>query len=431
MRWRMTPAKPNGILHYLSRMEGPRSTALDIIRISEYRNFILARFFYIMALRMVTTIVGWRIYEITHNPLAIGLIGLSEFLPAFCLALYAGHIIDKSDKRALLLRTTICYLLCVAGLLALSFGPIMQSLKSHWIQWLTYAIIFFTGVIRAFAGPTLSAIIAQIVPKEKLPIAVTLNTNAFLFASVLGHATAGFLIAHTSYLICFSVVGIYVIIAWFFLFTLTPKQIMVLAETKPCESIKEGLRFVFHTKEVLGALALDLFAVLFGGAVAMIPVYARDILKIGPIGFGWLNAADDIGSICMITAMALRPLQRRQGYILLYAVFGYGLCIIFFGLSQLYLLSFLALLFAGMLDGISVIIRGTIVQVKTPDPMRGRVSAVNSMFINSSNELGYFESGVAARLMGVIPSVVFGGCMTIAVVVTTWFKAPSLRKLEY
>ncbi|HEY1213060.1 MAG TPA: MFS transporter, partial [Bryobacteraceae bacterium] len=332
---------------------------MDVLRIPEYRNFISARFFYVMALRMVTTIVGWRIYEITHNPLAIGLIGLSEFLPAFSLALYAGHIIDKSDKRALLLRTTAFYVLCVAGLLALSFGPFVAALKSHWIQWLTYMIIFCTGVIRAFAGPALQAIVAQIVPKEKLPNAVTINTSAFLFASVVGHATAGFLIAHTSYLVCFSVVGCYVLIAWSLMFSLSPKQIMVAGETKTWDSIKEGIRFVFHTKEVLGALALDLFAVLFGGAVAMIPVYARDILKVGPIGFGWLNAADDIGSIGMMIAMTLWPLRRRQGYILLYAVFGFGICIIIFGLSKLYLLSFLALLCAGMLDGISVVVRGT------------------------------------------------------------------------
>jgi MFS family permease len=411
--------------------EERRLTALDVLRITEYRHFILARFFYIMALRMVTTIVGWRIYEITHNPLAIGLIGLSEFIPAFCLALPAGHVIDKSDKRSLLLRTTVFYLLCVAGLLALSFGPISTHLQNHWIQWLTYSIIFCTGAIRAFAGPTLSAIIAQIVPKEKLPSAVTLNTSAFLFASVLGHATAGFLIAHTSYLVCFSVVGAYVLIAWGLLLTLSPKQVMVIRDTKPWESIKEGLRFVLHTREVLGALALDLFAVLFGGAVAMIPVYARDILKVGPIGFGWLNAADDIGSMCMLVILTLWPLKRRQGYILLYAVFGFGLCIIVFGLSKIYLLSYFALIFAGMMDGISVVIRGTIVQVKTPDAMRGRVSAVNSMFINSSNELGSFESGVMARLMGVVTSVVFGGCMTIAVVLTTWFRAPSLRKMDY
>ena len=412
-------------------IEERRPTALEILRIPEYRIFITARFFYVMALRMVTTIIGWRIYEITHNPFAIGLIGLSEFLPAFSLALYAGHVIDKSDKRALLLRTTTCYLLCVAGLLALSFGPVLRSLQSHWIQWLIYFIIFCTGVIRAFAGPALNAIIAQIVPKDKLPGAVTVNTSAFLFASVTGHATAGFLIAHTTYLFAFGIVGLYAAIAWFCFFSIAPKQIMVTGEQKTWESIKEGLRFVVQTKEVLGALALDLFAVLFGGAVALIPVYARDILRVGPIGFGWLNAADDIGSIIMITSLTLWPLKRRQGITLLYAVFGFGVCIIVFGLSKLYLLSFFALLCSGMLDGISVVIRGTIVQLKTPDPMRGRVSSVNSMFINSSNELGQFESGVMAKLLRVVPSVVFGGCMTIAVVLTTWFKAPSLRKMEY
>lgn len=411
--------------------EERRPTALELLRIPEYRNFITARFFYVMALRMVTTIIGWRIYEITHNPFAIGLIGLSEFLPAFCLALYAGHVIDKSDKRALLLRTTACYLLCVAGLLALSFGPLIRSLQSHWIQWLTYSVIFCTGVIRAFAGPALNAIIAQIVPKEKLPGAVTVNTSAFLVASVTGHATAGFLIAHTTYLFAFSVVGLYALIAWFCFFSLSPKQIMAPGEKKTWDSIKEGLRFVVHTKELLGALALDLFAVLFGGAVALIPVYASDILGVGPIGFGWLNAAEDIGSFAMILSLTLRPLQRRQGRTLLYAVTGFGTCIIVFGLSKIYLLSFLALLCSGMLDGISVVIRGTIVQIKTPDPMRGRVSAVNSMFINSSNELGQFESGFMAKLMGVIPSVVFGGCMTIGVVIATWFRAPSLREMEY
>ena len=411
--------------------EERKQTALNVLRIPEYRNFIISRFFYIMALRMVTTIVGWRIYEITHNPFAIGLIGLSEFLPAFTLALYAGHVIDKSDKRALLLRTTSCYLACVGGLIALSFGPVMRNLESHWIQWLTYTLIFCTGVIRAFAGPALNAIIAQIVPRPQLAGAVTLNTSAFLAASVLGHATAGFLIAHTTYLFAFSIVGLYVVIALCCFFRLSPKQIMVSGEKKTLESIKEGLRFVLHTKEVLGAIALDLFAVLFGGAVALIPVYARDILQVGPIGFGWLNAADDIGSILMILTLTLRPLRHRQGLILLYAVAGFGACIILFGISRIYVLSFFALLCSGMLDGISVVIRGTIVQLKTPDALRGRVSSVNSMFINSSNELGQFESGVMARLLGVVPSVVFGGCMTIGVVIVTWFRAPSLRKMEY
>ena len=384
-----------------------------------------------MALRMVNTIVGWRIYEITHNPLAIGIIGLSEFVPAFGLALYAGHVIDKSDKRKLLLVTTCCYLVCALGLIALSFGPVMRSLNNHWIQWLTYTIIFFTGVLRAFAGPALNAIIAQIVPREQLPNAVTLNTSAFLLASVIGHATGGFLIAHTTYLFSFSTVAFYICVAFFFISTLSPKQIMHAGSGKTWESIKEGLRFVFKTREILGAIALDLFAVLFGGAVAMIPVYARDILKIGPIGFGWLNAAADVGSMISIFTMTIRPLRGKQGLTLMYAVTGFGICIIVFGLSKWYLLSFFALLFSGMMDGISVVVRGTIVQLLTPDAMRGRVSSVNSMFINSSNELGEFESGVMAKLMGVVKSVVFGGCMTIAVVLATWFKAPSLRKMEY
>lgn len=411
--------------------EERRPTALDVLKIKEYRSFITARFFYIIALGMVTTIVGWRIYEITHNPLAIGLIGLSEFIPAFVLALYAGHIIDKSDKRSVLLRTTSLYLLCVFGLLSISFGPFMKALHYHWVQWLTYTIIFCTGVIRAFAGPTLNAIVAQIVPREKLSAAVTLNTSVFLSASVIGHATAGFLIGHTSYFAAFSIVGGLVSVALFFFSTLKPKQIMHVSEKKTWESIKEGLRFVVQTKEVLGTIALDLFAVLFGGAKAMIPVYASDILKIGPFGFGWLNAAEDIGSIAMILCLTLWPLRRKQGLVLLYAVAGFGICIITFGISKVYFLSFLALMCSGMLDGISVIVRGTIIQLKTPDTLRGRVSSVNSMFINSSNELGQFESGVMARLLGVVPSVIFGGCMTIGVVVATWFKAPSLRKLEY
>jgi MFS family permease len=202
-------------------------------------------------------------------------------------------------------------------------------------------------------------------------------------------------------------------------------------EQKTLESVKEGIRFVVQTKEVLGALSLDLFAVLFGGAVAMIPVFAKDILKVGPIGFGWLNAAADIGAIIIIFIITLFPVHQQQGKKLLLAVGGFGICIIVFALSTTFWVSFTALVLSGILDGFSMIFRGTIVQLKTPDHMRGRVMSVNSMFINSSNELGQFESGLAARAMGVVPSVVFGGIMTLLVVTTTWFKAPSLRKMEY
>ena len=408
------------------------TSALQVLKIPEYRSFISARFFYIVAQRMVTTVVGWKIYELTGNPFAIGLLGLSEFLPAFGLALYAGHAIDRSDKRALLLKSTILYLLCAGGLVLVSTKYANDQFSNSTIQWLIYFVIFCTGIIRAFAGPALNAIIAQIVPRNQLASAVTLNSSTWLSASVIGHATGGFLIAHTHYVMIFSIVAVLVAIAWYFLYSLAPKPILLADNSKKAwESISEGLKFVFKTKEILGAMALDLFAVLFGGAVALIPVFARDILKVGPIGFGWLNAASDIGSITMIIGLTLFPLKGKQGLVLMYAVAGFGLCIIVFGLSKWYVLSFIALLLSGLLDGISVVIRGTILQLKTPDIMRGRVSSVNSMFINSSNELGQFESGVMARLMGTIPSVVFGGCMTMAVVLVTWFKAPSLRKMEY
>lgn len=381
---------------------------------------------------MITTVVGWWIYELTRNPFDIGLLGLSEFLPAFCLALYAGHVIDNSDKRSLLLKTTLSYFLCVMALIAIAIAYTGHHLSNSWVQWLIYFVIFCTGIIRAFSGPSLNAIIAQIVPRTQLPNAVTFSQSTWLTASVIGHGSAGFLIAHTHYVTTFFIVASFIGVAFYFLFTLLPKPILVQSnDTKTLDSILEGIRFVFKTKEVLGAVALDLFAVLFGGAVALIPVFARDILEVGPVGFGWLNAAADIGSIIIIIILTFFPLRKNQGKVLMYVVAGFGLCIISFGLSTWYIVSFMALFCSGLLDGISVVIRSTIVQLKTPDNMRGRVSSVNSMFINSSNELGQFESGIMAKLMGTVRSVIFGGCITIAVVVITWFNAPSLRKMEY
>jgi MFS family permease len=269
-------------------------------------------------------------------------------------------------------------------------------------------------------------------PKSLLQNATTWSQGIWLTASILGHAIVGFIIAgfgHTGSLI---VVVVLVSIGFIFISKIN-KQVphAAVGDKKTLESVKEGLRFVYNTKEVLGALSLDLFAVLFGGAVAMIPVFAKDILNVGPIGFGWLNAASDIGAILIIFIITLFPVNAGQGKKLLLAVGGFGICIIVFALSKIFWVSFAALVLSGILDGFSMIVRGTIVQLKTPDHMRGRVMSVNSMFINSSNELGQFESGVAAKLLGVIPSVVFGGSMTLLVVVTCWFKAPKLREMEY
>jgi len=402
------------------------------IKQKEFRTLLTGRFLFIMGLRMMSTLVGWWIYNLTNEPFSIGLIGLSEFLPAFFMALPAGHTIDISEKRKLILRGVALYLLAACILLTLSTSFTSHYLSNHWIAICIYATIFGTGIVRSFVGPTFNVILAAVVPKENLQNATTWNQGTWLTASVCGHAAGGFLIAGLGNTGTFSCVVSLILFAFFALFRLKPKPPLTeRGEKKTIDSIIDGIRFVLNTKEILGALSLDLFAVLFGGAVALIPVFARDILKIGPQGFGFLNAASDMGSIFIVIILTLFPMRKQQGKKLLFAVAGFGICIITFALSKVFWLSFAALLIGGMLDGVSVVIRGTVMQLKTPDHMRGRVMSVNSMFINSSNELGQFESGLAADKMGVVPSVIFGGCMTLLVVIVTAIRAPSLRKLEY
>ena len=402
------------------------------VKVPEYKNLIIGRFFFIMALRMMGTLVGWWIYELTNDPFAIGLIGLAEVLPALTMALYSGHVIDISEKRRLLLKTVAFYTLCAGILLFLATPFITGSLTNHQISIGIYAVIFCTGIIRSYTGPNFSALVGLIVPRKFLQNATTWSQGSWLSASVTGHALGGFMIALLGHMGTMTVICSLLVISFFVLMQLKPKPVLQkMGEGRTWESVQQGLRFVYKTKELLGAFSLDMFAVLFGGAVAMVPVYARDILKIGAIGFGWLNAASDIGSIIMVILLTISPIRKNQGKKLFFAVAGFGACIVLFGLSQWFLLSFFALMTAGMLDGVSVVVRGTVMQLKTPDHLRGRVGSVSSMFVNSSNELGQFESGVAARLMGVVPSVVFGGCMTIAVVIITWIKSPSLRKFEY
>lgn len=384
-----------------------------------------------MGLRMMGTLVAWWMYELTGDAFYIGMIGLAEAIPAVGLSLYAGFIIDKSEKRKLLLRTVILYAVCVIILLGVSTNWFHGEFGNKLIIIFIYTVIFFTGAIRAFSGPSFGAIIASMVPRELLIYASQLSSTSWLVASITGHAMAGFLIVWLQVTGTFMVILTLILIGLISLFKIKEKPASLTVEKKTLEAVGEGLKYVFKTKEVLAALSLDLFAVLFGGAVAMVPVYAKDILHVGPIGFGWLNAASDIGSICMVIALTLSPMKKKQGIKLLFAVAGFGICVIIFGISKWYWLSFVALMVSGLLDGVSVVVRSNIIQLKTPDELRGRVMSVNSMFINSSNEIGQFESGVAAKFMGAIPSVVFGGCMTLFIVITTWIKAPSLKKLEY
>ena len=407
------------------------SDSFASMRIVEFRRFITGRFIFIMGLRMMGTVCAWWIYELTKNPLYLGLIGLAEVIPAVSLALYAGHIVDKKDRRKMILLSVIFYAACTIILLLTSFSKDHIAGSEKITIWILYVVFFFTGVIRAFSGPSFGAVISQIVPVHLLANATTWSQGTWLTASVTGHALAGFLIAGAGITGTLLFITLIILISLFFFKMLSAKQPPEQTEKRTWESVKEGIRFVWTTKEILAALTLDLFAVLFGGAVALVPVFATDILKVGPIGFGWLNAAADFGAIVIVLLLILFPLQKNQGKILLFAVAGFGLCMILFGASEWFWLSFIALFASGLLDGISIVIRGTILQLKTPHHLRGRVMSVNSMFINSSNELGQFESGVAARLMGTVPSVIFGGCMTLIIVIISWFKAPELRKLEY
>ncbi len=409
-----------------------KSDPFASVKVTEYRNLLIGRFGFIMGLRMMSTLIGWWIYLLTNDPFAIGLVGLSEVIPALSLALYAGHVIDQSEKRRLLLKGVMLYFLASLCLVFISTKFTSSHLTRHGVAVCIYFVIFCTGIFRAFTGPVFSAIIAYIVPRNDLQNATTWSQGTWLSASVTGHATGGFLIAVVGITNTLVVICGLIAVSFVFLFKLKPKPAAtVKGVVRTWESVKEGLRFVYKTKELFSSLSLDLFAVLFGGAVALIPIYARDILKVGSEGFGILNGAADMGSILIVIILTLFPAKRNQGKKFILAVGGFGLCIIVFGISKIFLVSFFALMISGMLDGISVVVRGTIMQLKTPDFMRGRVMSVNSMFVNSSNELGQFESGITAKLMGTVPAVVFGGSMTLLVVIYTWFKSPTLRKMQY
>ncbi len=401
-------------------------------QIRDFRFYIVGRLFFIIGLRMSLTVVSWWLYEVTHDPLAIGLIGLSEVIPAVGLALYAGHVIDTTERAGLLRKTMSVYALTFLLIFLVSTSLVQKHFSQHSWIFMVYLLMAVTGGIRAFTGSLYPAILAQTVSADMLKNAVTLNSGVFLIAAIIGHSMGGFLIAvigvQGALMVCF----ILVVLSYLIIRKIGPKPVTKtnLAQSA-WTSVQEGLRFVFNTKELLAAMTLDLFAVLFGGATAMVPAFSKDILHVGPTGFGWLTAASDIGSMLTIIGMTLRPIKSRQGIRLLYVVAGFGISIIVFALSKNYILSFIALMMSGMFDGVSTVVRGTISQIFTPHEIKGRVLSVNSIFINSSNELGQFESGFAAKLLGLVPSVVFGGSMTLIVVLLTWWKSPKLKKLEY
>ena len=401
------------------------------LRFKEFNIFLLVRFALVFGWSMQFIIIEWQVYTLTKDPLSLGIIGLMEIIPAFTMALFAGHIVDQSEKRNLLAKCIAAFSFISFGLFLLTWPRVVGDWTVNSVLSCIYGLVFFGGFLRSFFGPTIFSLVALIVPKKVYPNAATWNSSTWQMASVLGPAFAGACIhwigVHWSLCVVFGLV----ISSLIFLFKIPPKPILNPKIGEPIsQSLKEGVLFVFKTKAILGAITLDMVAVLFGGAVALLPVFAQDILKVGPEGFGVLRAAPAVGAFLTMLVTAYIPISRHAGMKLLIAIFGFGLCIIVFGISSVFWISVIALFFSGVTDGVSMVIRQTILQLKTPDDMRGRVASVNSMFVGSSNELGAFESGLTAKLMGAVSAVVFGGTMTLITVVTTGIVSPSFRKLD-
>ena len=379
------------------------------LRFREFNIFLLIRFLLVLGWSMQFIIIEWEVYNITKNPLALGFIGLVEIVPAISMALFAGHIVDQKEKKKLFVLAIFAFLLVSVGFFVVTSSYTYSNYSSTKILYAIYFLVFLGGFVRAFFGPIIFSLVALIVPKKTYPNAASWSSSTWQLSAVIGPALAGFSIAYYGV----NTSMLYVLIAVFLSFLLTyflkRKPILNPKIGEPIfKSLKEGLSFVFKTKAIFVSIGLDMVAVLFGGAVALLPIYAQDILKVGSEGFGMLRAAPAVGALIIMFTSAYIPVTKNAGKKLLVAVFCFGISIIIFGISSVFYLSLFALFIYGLTDGISMIIRQTILQLKTPDEVRGRVASVNSIFIGSSNELGAFESGLTAKLMGTVPAVVFG-----------------------
>ena len=368
-------------------------------------------------------VVGWQVFELTRDPLSLGLIGLAEALPFIAVALYAGHVADRAERRAIALIGTFGILLSAMALLAFTIRGITSV-------WPVYLVIFLSGIARSFTRPAVTALSAEIMPREHYANAVAWRTSVWHGAAIVGPALGGLVYGFAGAAVAYAGVCVLMALALAAMAAISHRSAKTEPEDIPIgESLRIGIRFLLGEPVMLAAMTLDLFSVLFGGAVALLPIFAK-LLDAGPQGLGILRAAPAVGSIAVGVLLAHRPPMRRAGLALFASVAIFGLCILGFAVSRVFWLSFAILVASGAADGVSVVIRSTLLQTRTPPHMLGRVSSVNQVFIGASNEIGAFESGVAARLMGVVPSVIFGGCMTLLVVAVTMWKAPQLRRLR-
>ena len=407
-------------------MQNQKHDPYAVLRIPEFRFYVSARLMLTIALQIQAVVVGLQIYSLDKDPLALGLIGLAEVIPALTVSLYAGHISDRMNRRHIVLASMAVMFCCAAALTYFSL-PSTHNTSTYPI----YFIIFISGIARGFFNPANYSFFSQLIPQGLYSNATTWSSTSWQIGAVTGPALGGLIFGFfgisTAYIVDVSLI----VCALICMTQIANKPIPTQIEKEGIiKSLGVGFRFVFSQQVILAALSLDLFAVLFGGAEAMLPIYCDKILHIGAEGLGFLRAAPAIGAVIMAFYMAYYPPMKRAGRNVLFAVAGFGLCMLFFGISTSFWLSLGILLISGGLDNISVVIRGTIIQTYTPDNMRGRVAAVNSMFIGSSNELGAFESGVTAKWFGLVRSIVIGGLLTMGVVGTVATTAPKLRKLN-
>lgn len=399
------------------------------IRIRDFRLFVTSRLFITLAMQIQGVIVGWQIYELTKDPLSLGLIGLAEAIPAIGVSLYAGHLADVVERKKIIVVCVGILMACSAALLyfTTNLGAYLIAHSAFAI----YAVIFISGLARGFLSPANFSFMPQLVDRSLYQNAITWNSTIWEGAAVGGPMIGGLIYGFYGITAAYTTDALLVLAALICYSSIPNRPLPpVTTEHGTWTKIKAGLKFVFSHQIILSAISLDLFAVLFGGAVALLPFFADEILHIGKTGLGFLRSAPAIGAVLMAVYITRNPIKKKIGKVLLWCVAGFGVSMIAFSLSTWFWVSMALLILSGMFDCVSVIVRSTLIHTLTPENMKGRVAAVNSMFIGSSNEIGMLESGIAAKLLGVVNSVIFGGLMTLGVVGITAWKAPALRRLQ-
>ncbi len=403
-----------------------KDLSLAVMRNHGFRRVFLARMCIAFVLQSQAVIVGWQIYSLTKSPFMLGLTGLVEAVPALVCSLFAGHVVDTHHPYKVFVMATGLLALNTLALCLIGGGFVETGNTLLWI----YAGIFISGIVRSFIMPSNFALLPRLVSRDKIPAAIAWNMSGWNIASITGPAVAGLLYGGYGSEGAWLFPAFFMLAAFAFAVNIHGIDMTLHREKREAflKSVHAGWKFIWNTPVLLSVMVLDMFAVLLGGATAMLPAVADQVLNVGSEGLGALRAAPAIGSIAMSIVLVMSPLKNASGLVLLWVVAGFGFCMIGFGLSTSFYLSMAFLMISGVFDCVSVVIRGMISQLMTPDHMRGRVSSVSSMFIISSNELGAFESGTAARLMGLVPSIVFGGIMTLGVVAATTVLSPKLRK---